>query len=217
MKAIRFLQADTGAVTVDRVVLTAALVGLGLATMAVVSTGVQDTSQDIEAQLSATPIHTRFPPSFETASFEDVTGGTPTAWGFIVAEVDGWTRDSGHTFELVVASDEGRSERDGTHVLDMGNAPGNLAISKTRDAMISRGEYTFSIAAALNGDDNAVDVYFGGELVGTVDPTTTDFEQFEFALEGGSGDGSNRLQLVGTGPSDNFGTYVDDIQMTSVR
>ena len=37
-----FLKNDGGAVTVDWVVLTAGLVGLGLATMSVVSSGVQD-------------------------------------------------------------------------------------------------------------------------------------------------------------------------------
>ena len=47
----RFSDAENGAVTVDWVVLTAALVGLGLATMAVVSSGVQDASGDIETSL----------------------------------------------------------------------------------------------------------------------------------------------------------------------
>lgn len=46
-----FFHSETGAVTVDWVVLTAGLVGLGLATMSVVSTGVQDTSGDIQDQL----------------------------------------------------------------------------------------------------------------------------------------------------------------------
>lgn len=49
----KFIANDSGAVTVDWVVLTAGLVGLGLATMAVVSTGVQDTSGDIQGQLEA--------------------------------------------------------------------------------------------------------------------------------------------------------------------
>lgn len=47
-----YLRSETGAVTVDWVVLTAGLVGLGLATMAVVSAGVQDTSGDIANQLA---------------------------------------------------------------------------------------------------------------------------------------------------------------------
>ncbi|WGH80443.1 hypothetical protein [Jannaschia ovalis] len=51
-----FLEAESGAVTVDWVVLTAALVGLGLAVMGVVSTGVQDVSGDMQSQLEADDI-----------------------------------------------------------------------------------------------------------------------------------------------------------------
>lgn len=55
-----FLKTESGAVTVDWVVLTAGLVGLGMATMAVVSTGVQDTSDDIGTALSGQVIATGF-------------------------------------------------------------------------------------------------------------------------------------------------------------
>lgn len=47
-----FLKDDQGAVTVDWVVLTAGLVGLGLATMTVVSSGVEDVSTDIDETLT---------------------------------------------------------------------------------------------------------------------------------------------------------------------
>ena len=46
-----FLKSESGAVTVDWVVLTAALVGLGLAVMAVVSGGVEDLSGEIQGAL----------------------------------------------------------------------------------------------------------------------------------------------------------------------
>jgi len=48
-----FLSDESGAVTVDWVVLTAALVGLGLAVISVVSTGLEDLSGDIQDQLEA--------------------------------------------------------------------------------------------------------------------------------------------------------------------
>lgn len=51
-----FVRSEVGAVTVDWVVLSAGLVGLGLAAMAIVSTGIQDVSNDIEAQLKAEEI-----------------------------------------------------------------------------------------------------------------------------------------------------------------
>ena len=48
-----FAASESGAVTVDWVVLTAALVGLGLAVMAVVSGGVNDLSGEIQNALVA--------------------------------------------------------------------------------------------------------------------------------------------------------------------
>jgi Flp pilus assembly pilin Flp len=47
-----FIANDSGAVTVDWVVLTAALVGLGLAVMTVVSSGVENLSGDIDKTLT---------------------------------------------------------------------------------------------------------------------------------------------------------------------
>jgi len=55
-----FLSEDSGAVTVDWVVLTAALVGLGLAVMSVVSTGLEDLSGDIQTQLETDQISASF-------------------------------------------------------------------------------------------------------------------------------------------------------------
>jgi len=48
----RFVADELGAVTVDWVVLTAAVVGLGVAVLGVVSKGAQNLSSDIAAQLS---------------------------------------------------------------------------------------------------------------------------------------------------------------------
>ena len=55
-----FLNSESGAVTVDWVVLTAAIVGLGLAVMAVVSAGVENLSGDIQTQLEADHITSSF-------------------------------------------------------------------------------------------------------------------------------------------------------------
>ena len=55
-----FLNSESGAVTVDWVVLTAAIVGLGLAVMAVVSAGVEDLSGDIQTQLETNHIDSSF-------------------------------------------------------------------------------------------------------------------------------------------------------------
>ena len=51
-----FVNDEDGAVTVDWVVLTAAIVGLGLAVMAAVSNGLESVSGAIEDQLTGTTI-----------------------------------------------------------------------------------------------------------------------------------------------------------------
>ncbi len=55
-----FRNDEDGAVTVDWVVLTAAIVGLGIATLGVVRNGVQDLSGDIEGTLTGQMIVTTF-------------------------------------------------------------------------------------------------------------------------------------------------------------
>ncbi|MBF9031451.1 hypothetical protein HKCCE3408_13695 [Rhodobacterales bacterium HKCCE3408] len=49
----KFLLSETGAVTTDWVLLTAGLVALGLAVMAVISGGVEDLSGEMQVELAA--------------------------------------------------------------------------------------------------------------------------------------------------------------------
>ncbi|MBM2577803.1 hypothetical protein JQC91_15965 [Jannaschia sp. Os4] len=78
-----FIASESGAVTVDWVVLTAALVGLGLAVMGVVSTGVQSASNQIGGALSSdTLIQSTFQQSTTTTGTGDDAVTTTTALGF---------------------------------------------------------------------------------------------------------------------------------------
>lgn len=58
--AQNFLKDESGAVTVDWVVLTAAIVGLGVAVYGVVSGGIADLSGDINTQLRTNQVSTTF-------------------------------------------------------------------------------------------------------------------------------------------------------------
>lgn len=55
-----FLESESGAVTVEWVVMTSVLVTLSMAVMKVVSSGVESLATDIEAYLSNIPIMTSF-------------------------------------------------------------------------------------------------------------------------------------------------------------
>ena len=58
--AKKFHEAEDGAVTVDWVVLTAAVVGLGIAALAAVKGGMKTLTTNINSQLSAQSINTTF-------------------------------------------------------------------------------------------------------------------------------------------------------------
>ena len=69
-----FLKDQSGAVTVDWTVLTAALVGLGLATSAVIGGGVQQQSEDVEEFLTGFHIATSFGRTFSLNDFSEGRG-----------------------------------------------------------------------------------------------------------------------------------------------
>lgn len=94
-----FLRGETGAVTVDWVVLTAGLVGLGLAAMAVVSTGVQDTSEDIRDQLRSDRI-------IQASFAPDLLAHLQTMYGINGGSLDGATSDYDDFQSLLVTGDE---------------------------------------------------------------------------------------------------------------
>ncbi|GAB5448664.1 hypothetical protein [Gymnodinialimonas sp.] len=92
-----FIQSDSGAVTVDWVVLTAALVGLGLATTAVVSGGVSALSSDMDDQLVNQGIITEFAAAvaaMDWASYDYLAAQHGPSWG-TDAEGRGWAE---HTY-----------------------------------------------------------------------------------------------------------------------
>ncbi|MFO6464457.1 hypothetical protein ACK8OR_08695 [Jannaschia sp. KMU-145] len=70
---ISFIETEDGAVTVDWVVLTAALVALGLAVMISVSTGVQSTVAAIDANMNAPSVITRMNHGFGYAAHDQAT------------------------------------------------------------------------------------------------------------------------------------------------
>lgn len=57
----RFAADEDGAVTVDWVVLTAAVVGLGIAVLSSVTSGTKTVTQTVSGQLAGTTVTTTFP------------------------------------------------------------------------------------------------------------------------------------------------------------
>jgi hypothetical protein len=68
-----FKSSESGAVTVDWVVLSAAIVGLGISTLGIVASGVADLAGDTADQLSGQDLTTQFGRVFNSTRIPQVT------------------------------------------------------------------------------------------------------------------------------------------------
>lgn len=148
-------------------------------------------------------------------SFEDLTGTIDTVWGDQGSgSIVGWTDYNGGDFDLHDDGKGGTFATDGTHVLDMGGTPDNLHIYQDITGAVTGETYTLSLDAGdVTGGGNSVEIYWGGELVATLDPAEGGMESFSFDLIGGAGDGANRLEFREIGPIDVDGLQLDNIQL----
>ncbi|HKL06595.1 MAG TPA: SdrD B-like domain-containing protein, partial [Roseovarius sp.] len=162
-------------------------------------------------------------------SFEDTSGLTGTGYGFVGdAAVPGWTTaDPMDTIDIHNDERGGIVASDGQNWLDLEASPGNIRVGQDVQGVVDDADYQLSfdvsdsefLTSADGSEENLVNVYWGGELITTVDPsnvTESDFETITLTVTGGSGDGSNRLEFEGTGVEDNQGAAVDNVQLTAV-
>lgn len=94
----RFLASDSGAVTVDWVVLTAAVVGIGMASAAAVRTGTGDLATDIEASLTDATMQDQ---AWESWPNQGLTNGICPGPAALEASYDALVA-AGETFEDLV-------------------------------------------------------------------------------------------------------------------
>lgn len=213
-----FLRSETGAVTVDWVVLTGGLVGVGLAATSVVSAGLRYQSAEI-ADLNGqgvTGLHRWGQNRLANGSFEDIDGMLAAGWGFYSAgSMNGWTLMDDPRAEVVWSGYHGVTATDGGYMLDLDASPGNMSLGQVLTDAVDGQFYTVSFDAADPRMNNGVAVYWGGQLVGTVNPQGATMQNYSFEIEGGAGDGSNLLMIMGTGPEDNIGAYIDAVRVES--
>ena len=212
-----FLRADSGAVTVDWTVLTAGLVGMGLAVMGVVTMGVEDLSRDTNDMLgqSITTLNRWGWNQLANAGFEDIEGMLAAGWGFYHADgtLAGWQNLADPRLEVHHSGYHGVTATGG-FMMDLDASPGNVSLGQVVTDAIDGQTYTVSFDAADPRMTNGVEVWWGGELVGAVNPTGSTMQTYTFEVVGGAGDGSNLLMISGTGPQDNVGAYIDEVSVS---
>ena len=125
----------------------------------------------------------------------------------------GWDLLDDPRAEVVWSGYNGVTATDGGYMLDLDASPGNMSLGQVLDSAVDGQVYTVSFDAADPRMNNGVDVYWGGELVGSANPTGNSMQSYSFEIQGGSGDGSNLLMITGTGPEDNVGAYIDNVHV----
>ncbi|MFN4057094.1 MAG: hypothetical protein ACK4HW_02785 [Roseinatronobacter sp.] len=209
---MRFLSEEAGAVTVDWTVLTAAIVGMGLVSVGAVRTGAISLGGGIEGALSSATIARPFGP-IASFNFNDVSGLTRTGWGWrAVGSYQGWTA-IGPTqhIEVVESGHRGVHSPDGGNWIDLDASPGNLTLARGLENLTAGQQYRLSFNAADSGVTNGVDVYFGGQFVEHINPTSAQFQAYSVNLVAGLGNGSNQLEFRGTGMANGIGVSLHGI------
>ena len=149
----------------------------------------------------------------QNGSFEDTTGMTVTPWGFRGDDgtaPGGWVAGPGGVIDI--HNSGAGIPTDGTNWLDTEGMPGVTTISQTLSGVIDGTPYRIEFDAVdVPSDDNGLNVYWNGQLVGTVDPGTGFTTRYVFDVTGGSGDGSNTLTFEVTGPTDGAGVQIDSV------
>lgn len=209
-----FVKSESGAVTVEWVVLTAGLVGLGLATLTVVASGVEDVSADIDGSLKRNDIIvTSFGSSLTNGDFS--AGYEEGSIITVYSAMEGWTQTT--SIQALAAGYNGTSPPSGGIMLDMDNNTAPLSISQTV-ADLRPGQTTtvsFEAADIFNHNstfaNNVLEVEWGGEVIATIDPTDSSWSTYEFELTGGAGDGSNTLTFSDLGEVDQAGMYLANV------
>jgi len=130
------------------------------------------------------------------------------------ASTANWTLAGGNSIQTYASGKTGVIASDGNYFVDMDEVKVNTTIEQQVANLKDGAEYQLSFdVAEMGGYDGSMEVYWGGSLVGTVDPETTTMQSFTFQVTGGAGDGSDTLQFKETGAEDFGGTALDNVQL----
>lgn len=185
---------------------------------AVRSLGEQVDFNYLVGALETSQINDPFQNFLDNGDFNDVTGMTPTSWGFSASNVAGWTETSGNNlnFEYHNSGWQGVDSINGSFWLDTNESPGGLVIEQDVAGLKEDLVYKITLFAADRDSDldGSADIYWNGLLKGTLDPDEEDVMQdFTFFIREGEGNGLNRVTIADTGSNDANGISLDKVRV----
>jgi hypothetical protein len=216
-----FVFSEGGAVTVDWTVLAAAIVGLGVASVGAVRLGTDALGLSIQTSLTNAAVSTLNRVFNPTTPDLTQTGNIwERSWGFDTGrnyDLKGWTRTDGNGGMVQFVRNgylDVQSLSGSSHFIDMTYE--SLRPTGLQNTLsLGQGErvtLSFNAADSSPSQQNGMDVYFGGVLVGSADPGSKQMQNYRFDLVGGSGDGSNTVELRARAQGESWvGLFVESI------
>lgn len=207
-RILAFVSDPSGAVTADWVVMTAATVGLGLTSAVAVRGGAGDLAGAIGSSLSAASVAGVLLPNLVANGAFDPEGFSFSSghyWNY-ANHLEGWEVLSplGQRVDIAPGPYFGWT---GDHLgpdeyfVDMVGRPGDRLDIQQRFDIPAGQSATVSFDLGADVVQSGMNVYWGNELIAVFDADNTPhrtFETFTYAVEGGSGDGTNALRFQAT-------------------
>ena len=171
-----FIAAEQGAVTVDWVVLTSALVGFGVAVVGVISVGIRDLSEETGSELSGVRIQTSFAEALGSIFGTDFADGAGEWIGGVAVNLPGFGEvlrvDGGETAELTLDVPDGASEAtfsfDVIGADDLDGDPATIFVNGTEVAVYSDDHGTITTSdAGASGISVSVDQLYSNSAEGS--------------------------------------------------
>ena len=130
------------------------------------------------------------------------------------SSVDGWNASSGYV--QIHDNFGGHTASEGSQYLDIDAETGIDRVYQDVTTVADQNyQLSFDAADRIGHDTNAFEVYWNGEKVADVDPSSTDWSAFEFDVVGTGG--VDRLEFrEASGGNDAFGALVDNVQLRPV-
>jgi Ca2+-binding RTX toxin-like protein len=150
----------------------------------------------------------------QNGSFENTTGMTVTSWGYRGDDATapgGWYTGTGGVIDVHHTGAGAAS--DGSNWLDMEGVAAIDTVSQAVQGVIAGQTYTLRFDAIDAIGNNAVNVFWNGQLIDTVAPGSAGHQTYRYEVVGGSGDGSDILTFQSLGPIDMTGVAIDNVQL----
>ncbi len=194
------------------------LVGL-VAAMAIASVASLGQRQNFDYLVAALNVYEVTSPLgnyLNNGDFDDPSGMLPTSWGYKGSALQGWTSKNGRPFELHDSGWQGMKSVSGAYWLDTNASPGAMDIEQSLDNLTPGAVYRLTLFAGDRDSDldGEALVFWNGQLVGSLDPDQEDImQEFDFYIQEGVGDGTNRIRIVDIGSNDSNGLSLDEVRI----